>query len=343
MPGPHPVGHQTFTFSRGTDGGDRSVAVEVWYPSRTRGAATSALASLERDPARSASLSELIDEAPEGCLRPTIGASRGLAPAIGAQAPVLIFSHCHVCTRWSGSAIAERLASHGFVVVAPDHEGNTLWDELDGSAAPVGAPFLRVRADDIHALVAALRGGPGADLLPPFLRMEAPPVAVLGHSFGAVTAGLVAQEDPAIAGVFAIAAPLANPLVPGVSLADLGDRPLGFLLAREDNSITPVGNTLLRRNFEDAEGPRLLAEIADLGHWGMSDVVGLLPMFAPGCGQDRRMTNRRETFTYLPPERARDLVAGLVTSFFVEVFVHAEVAGEALTRLGAASEVMLER
>ena len=348
--GPSAVGHSTFSFSRDTADGSRAFSVEVWYPATGESGDGTALAELEPDADRRVALSGLIAAAPTGCLRDHIDAHRDAAAALRPGAPLLVYSHCHVCTRWSGSAVAERLASHGFVVLAPDHEGNTLYDDLAGVAADVGAAFLRVRADDVHAVIAAVRGGTGADALPSIVREAAqlpggaaPRVGVLGHSFGAVTAGLVAQEDPQVVAAFAIAAPMANPLVPGVVVADIGARPLGFLLATEDNSITTIGNNFLRTNFADAAGAKLLAELADAGHWGMSDVVALTEGFAPGCGEDQRMTNPRETFTYLSPARTRDLTAGVVTAFFVEAFAGAEAAQAALGRLGGQPELTLSR
>lgn len=343
IPGPERVGHATFMFSRTDGAGERSFAVEVWYPAAGVVGEFSLLQDLEADEGRREALAQRVAEAPEGCLRERIGAERDVPARIRPGAPVLLYSHCHVCTRWSGSAMAERLASHGFVVLAPDHEGNTLWDDLAGDAAAVGAPFLRVRADDIHALVAALRAGPGQELLPPMLLLENPRIGVFGHSFGAVTAGLVAQEDAAVAAAFAVAAPMSNPLVPGVRMTEIGDRPLGFLLAEEDNSITSAGNSLIRGNFRDAAGPKLLASVADMGHWGMSDVPALVPMFSPGCGEGARMTSPRDLFTYLDPEEGRALAAGVVTAFFVEVFAGPEAAAEALDALAAVPGLSVER
>ena len=65
-------------------------------------------------------------------------------------------------------------------------------------------------------------------------------VGVLGHSFGAVTAGRVAQLDTRFSAAAALCAPMENPLTPGVTLADI-HVPLMFVVAIEDNSITEFG------------------------------------------------------------------------------------------------------
>ncbi|TVQ96020.1 MAG: hypothetical protein EA398_16495 [Deltaproteobacteria bacterium] len=343
--GPWAVGHRTL---RAQVAEERQLAVEVWYPAASAEGSRTALSAMEAD-ARAGALAALLADAPEDCLRNTLGAVRGTRVASG-RFPVVLYSHCHVCTRWSGAAMAERLASHGVVVLAPDHEGNTLWDQLEENAASVGEAFLRVRADDLHALLAILRGQADstqrllddpAELDDLLTAMDPERMATLGHSFGAATAGLVLQEDPELRGAFAVAAPMENPLTPGVRMADLGERPVGFLLAVEDNSITTFGNTFLRDNAASALGPSVLVEVDDLGHWGMSDIVSLLPMFEPGCGDGRRMTNRRD-FTYLPPDAGRDIAATAVAAFLVPLLTGADL-GAAWDALDAREGVQVTR
>jgi hypothetical protein len=40
------------------------------------------------------------------------------------------------------AAVAERLASHGFVVAAPDHVGNTLWEAVAGEGLPLDTDLV---------------------------------------------------------------------------------------------------------------------------------------------------------------------------------------------------------
>jgi hypothetical protein len=46
----------------------------------------------------------------------------------------------------------ERLACHGFIVVAPDHVGDTLFDRLDGTESPLNNELVDVREADIRFL-----------------------------------------------------------------------------------------------------------------------------------------------------------------------------------------------
>ncbi|MCB9560508.1 MAG: dienelactone hydrolase family protein [Kofleriaceae bacterium] len=202
----------------------------------------------------------------------------------------------------------ERLASHGFVVLAVDHVDNTLWDFLAGTAVPLDADFLPVRGDDVRATLDAYLAGAPAEA-------DATRIGVFGHSFGAVTAGLVAQDDDRVDAALAIAAPMENPLIQGVSIAAL-DVPIGFIVAREDNSITELGNTFIRDNFDQATVPAWKIEVADAGHWSFSDLDGVDDdAFPAGCGDGTRQTDS-QPFTYLDSATGRGIAAAWVTAFF---------------------------
>ena len=107
-------------------------------------------------------------------------------------------------------------------------------------------------------------------------------VTVVGHSFGGVTAGLVLMNDARPKAGLAIAVPMENPLLPAVSLAQI-HVPLLFFLATEDHSIGPIGNTILRQNFTNANPPVTIVEVADAGHWSFTNICGLVADFEAGC------------------------------------------------------------
>jgi dienelactone hydrolase len=231
------------------------------------------------------------------------------APAAGAF-PLVLFSHCHNCTRLSNATTAARLASHGFVVLAVDHADNTLWDHLAGHDADLDSAFLEIRAADVRFVLDRVAAGE----TPVAGTADLARVGVFGHSFGAVTAGRVAQLDDRIRAAAALCAPMENPLIQGVMLAEV-EQPLLFVVAQEDNSITELGNLLVRTNFRDAPGPAWKLEVADAGHWSVSDLDGLVDIFAPGCGDGIRQTDGAP-FSYLDPPTGRALAAAYVTAFF---------------------------
>lgn len=269
--------------------------MQAWYPTD---AAVSdvAIEQLESEPRRS-QYRDLLAAAPD-CPTRTLPVALDGAPLAGSF-PLVLLSHCHRCTRLSNASTAIRLASHGFIALSIDHTGDNLWDQT-GSLDAAG---LQRRVDDMMFALAHAPGG-----------VDLSRVGVLGHSFGAVTAGRVAQLEPSIVSAAALAAPMENPLIPGVTLAEI-DKPLWFLVAKEDNSITEFGNKFIRDNFKAAPGEAWKIEVADAGHWSVSDLAGLTMMFAPGCGAGVRQTDDTP-FTYLDPMKGRTLTASYVTAFF---------------------------
>ncbi|MCB9744005.1 MAG: prolyl oligopeptidase family serine peptidase [Alphaproteobacteria bacterium] len=284
----------------------RSLNVEVWAPAAAS-EGHDVLDFLTTGERRS-QYEALLSSAPEGCPSTRAQATRDAAPAEGPW-PLVLFSHCHSCTRFSSFTVAERLASHGFVVAAPDHDGDALWDELAGAPGELTTATLSLRGQDQQAVLeAALSGALGVEIDPDA-------VGAMGHSFGAVTTGWMLQEDPRVRAGLLMGAPAENPLIGGVSMEAI-EEPMLFLLLVEDNSITELGNQLIRDNFEVAPSPSWKLELADAGHWSVSDLTGLIEGFMPGCGEDQRQTDRDEVFTYLDPATARGAAAATATAFF---------------------------
>lgn len=336
--GPHPVGTARVTL---TDAGrGRDLPTQVWYPAAPGTAVTGfAIAELEDEPNRTA-YADLLAAADPACPNRTVQAALGAAAAPG-PFPLVAFSHCHECTRFSAETVAERLASHGFIVIAVDHVGNTLWNQLAGNGLPLDGTTLTTRVADLSlAIAAAVDGWPPlpADVI---AAIDDEHVGVMGHSFGAVTAGRVAQTDAHVDAALALAAPMENPLLPGVDVAAIA-KPLGFVVAREDNSITELGNDFIRSNYGEATSGAWKLEVADAGHWSVSDVVGVVPGFAPGCGDGMRQTDGT-AFTYLPAATGRAITAAYATAFF-KAYLQADAGAAAyLTSLRPAGTVTAER
>lgn len=315
--GPHAVG--TTRFSTTDDVRSRTLNVQVWYP-----AADSARADADAGfPMTTfgvgdevATLEGLLDSAlGPGTLRVAHAAVDG-APLPGESWPLVMFSHCLDCTRFSTFPLAEQLASHGFAVMAADHAGGTLYDRLAGDSAALGAEFLDTRAADVSFLIdRALT--PDAPEVPEVLRgrFDADRVGMYGHSFGGITTGRVLMLDDRPKSGLSFGAPMENPLTPGVTLADL-HVPLMFVVATEDNSITEVGNLAIRNNFAAANAPVWKVEIADAGHYAFTAICGIIPDFGAGCATgDVRQTDGSE-FTYLDIDRVRGLSSAWATAFF---------------------------
>lgn len=286
----------------------RDLVVQAWFPSNSDTPAETPIEQLDAEPTRTR-YADLLAAAPAACPSRALPVALDATPAAGTF-PLVMLSHCHACTRLSNATTAIRLASHGFIALAVEHAGDTLWDKLDGAEAPIDTAELEIRAADIVAALDAVAAGS----TPLGATADLAHVGVLGHSMGAVTAGRVAQLDARISAAAALCAPMENPFVPGVALAEL-EVPLLFVVAGEDNSITELGNNFIRKNFDAAPDRAYKLELADAGHWSVSDLVGLVPAFQPGCGDGIRQTDG-EPLSYLDPATGRAIAAAYATAFF---------------------------
>lgn len=343
--GPYAVGNTTLVLS--DPARERELTVEIWYPAAesARRAAAAGVPAENFFPAGSLrdQYAALLEVAPaDGPTRVAHSARDAKAEPSGGSWPLVLFSHCHECARFSEFEVAERLASHGIAVAAPDHAGNTLFDP----GAVLTAAFLQTRAADIRFVTDALlaRGASGGDDLASRLaaRFDPQRLGVFGHSFGGVTTGLVLQDDSRFRAGVALAAPPQNPILPGVRIKDI-HQPLVLIVAREDNSISEFGNQVIRGNFTAANPPVWKIEVADAGHWSFSSICGIVPGFSAGCGAGIRQTVPDQPFEYLSPTVAVPLVQRYVTAFFAAELQGDDAALEVVSTASPAELVEVQQ
>ncbi len=205
--GPWAVGHRQLASvdtSRPPQGdpAGRSLPLEVWYPV---------------DPADAyGPFTEYTLTGP--FTLPSALAHEDVTVSSAGPRPLIVFSHGSGGIAIQSVALMERLASHGFVVVAPNHTGNTSFD----NSTPIAQALLD-RVPDVSFVIDHMTTR-AATLADPFYgRIDGLNVGVAGHSLGGFTALAVKagyQSIPADARVQAIM-PIA-PAASALSDAELG-------------------------------------------------------------------------------------------------------------------------
>jgi predicted dienelactone hydrolase len=235
---------------------------------------------------------------------------RGL-PACDTVRPVVLFSHGYGGVRYQSTFLTERLASQGFVVVAPDHTDNTMFDLEEAQDGEVAFRRPLDIADSFDWLVEqAEPGGPFEGCVDPDAGY-----AVVGHSFGGWTALAVAGAtvDPLTAKACAnggsiwcdvyqkwVAVHGDDPLPPivdprawaSVSMCPGGFEIMGATLADIDAPVLVMGGTLDDTTPWDSQvqpiygeldaSPRYLGGVVGAGHFTFSDLCTMVPVL-PEC------------------------------------------------------------
>lgn len=250
-PGPFAVGRRTETVTD-VDRDGRKLTVEIWYPAADAGAPSpyELIAGIEFE----SELSTLDAEpSPEGPF------------------PVVVFSHGSGGLRQQTASIVETVASHGFVVIAPDHAGNTAIDQLTGTETDRDTTATN-RVQDVGLLIDQVESGElAADVA------DIDQLAVMGHSFGGFTSLAVASgfgETPADERVDVIV-----PLAPASSL--LSDEALEsiripmLIVTGSADETTPV-EPESTRPLELAAGEARLVEIDGGSHSVVTNICNIV-------------------------------------------------------------------
>jgi predicted dienelactone hydrolase len=247
-------------------GGARQLTCEVWYP------AVDACRGRDVDPSGGDAFA--ITAVQRGHQQ----AVRDATARIGSY-PLVVFSHGFVGHRRQSSYICSHLASHGFIVAAPDHAGNTVNDlvarmsGLASGALPSLAEVCDRRVADVAALLDDLLVGQKA----PWARgIDRARVALTGHSLGGWTALAAVGRGVAAGALVALAPAGGSPVNHGDQLLAALDFawprvvPVLFVAGREDVISPLVG---VENLFSEVRAPRRLVVLDDAGHLHFADDV----------------------------------------------------------------------
>lgn len=337
--GPHPVGLITLSVADGENAG-RVLPTDIWYP------ADGAHAGRDLDPG----------QWPEHPLARPHMAIASAAPAAG-RFPLLAFSHGNSGMRRQSTFLTTHLASWGFVVVAPDHAGNT-FAEMQGldeeRRKSVHLEARRNRPRDLRAAIDAVvnlelpsplsssrpkprrrtKGGLEGGSFRGLPDIDTRRIGILGHSFGGWTALKMPLIDSRVAAVCALA-PAAEPFV-GRKAFEPGELPFSrnvaaLLIAGLDDVLVDVDKSV-RTLFDRINEPRRFIGIEGADHFHFCDGIDLLHMvhaMMPRQGLPRPVRRYSEL---LDEARMHRILRALVTHFFTQALGTTGVADESSLR-----------
>jgi dienelactone hydrolase len=201
------------------------------------------------------------------------------APARPGRLPVVLFSPGFGTPRVLYQALAEDLASHGYLVVAVDHTGEAPMEFPDGQIQLPGAfgsdPIAAASATRLADMRLVLRR---LDAMGPGPRADRGRIAAIGHSLGGSTSAALMRVEPSVrAGVDMDGSIFGAPRRLGV--------PRPFLVMTSGGTDPTIRSMLKRSN-----GPRLALAFTGLAHLSFSD----LPAIAPAAVGARRPPSMRD-------------------------------------------------
>jgi predicted dienelactone hydrolase len=322
--GPHDVGRTTFSIVDPSRD-DRTLTVDVWYPID---AADAIGPPSVYDLVFAGIVSEVAFDSPP--------------PSSDGPFPLVVFSHGNDGIRFQSFFLCEALASHGFVVAAPGHAGNTALDLLFP-----GTPFeTRDRPLDVSFVISTMlaRSADSADAF--FDRVDPERIGVAGHSFGGFTALAMASgfddvpPDPRVGVIM--------PISPASSILD-DSRLQGiwtptFVLGGTADVTTPVDPQSARPFTLIPARPRYRVDIVDAGHGSFTDICqiadALIAAGLPPFLLDFLLANFEEGCApeLIPIEEAQRITNLYAVSFFQRHLGRDPRYGRYLTPGYAASE-----
>ena len=166
--GPYDVGVQTITLNADSE---RPLTLDVWFPVDDAG---------EAPPHEYSFLPELVDVSDNAV---------SIDPAaISADGPfpLVVYSHGSGGLRYVASDYTETIASYGYLVVAPDHTGNTALDQFLCSRTD-GVTNAFNRPNDIRIIIDAMTNPESAETAAFTPSVDPESIALTGHSVGGFT------------------------------------------------------------------------------------------------------------------------------------------------------------
>lgn len=229
--GPYDPGAVSLTLTKpsAVDGTPRVLETVVWYPTTA--------ASAERDPALGGVLDAPFDRS-EG------------------PRPIVLFSHGSCGFPTQSVFLTAWLATHGFVVVAPPHPGNTVNEIATCSGNPDSATE---RPEDMVFVLDEILAANADPSSPFFEALDEDAIAMSGHSFGGFTTFATVDRDPRIK--------VALPFMAATPATARFDIPSLTIISEVDGT---VNNERSVDAYRRSARPKWLVNIRHAGHFAAS-------------------------------------------------------------------------
>lgn len=226
--------------------------------------------------------------------------------------PLVVFSHGNGGVRVQNLTWCSYLASHGYVVMSPDHTGNCAATVVNGKVVEFKPGAMMTARKDrpldcaflIDQMTRMARGGDSRFNG----RVDMERIGVAGHSFGGLTSAAMIDVDPRVDAII--------PMAPVWPTRKNYTAPFLLYIATEDKTLGLPMVSTVRNRFEESKGPHFLVEVPDAGHFSFTDMYRLDPDFGDGVGTGERITRKGEPITYISMDDSFRILNSYSVAFF---------------------------
>jgi predicted dienelactone hydrolase len=313
--GDHPVGVATVEIGSDTD---RPLTVDIWFPLD---------ADATGDQQQYTLLPGVYYESPLA-LAANPDSIEGSDPF-----PLVIYSHGSGGLRYIHSDYTEFIASHGYIVAAPDHTGNTSVDLLLSSSDDPATVAVN-RVQDVGRVIDALVDAENEVTGAYATRVDAESIAVTGHSFGGFTSFAMVSGyendlggSPADKRVDAIItlAPFTTPILDDATLG-MVDVP-SMMIVGTDDKTTPADPHVTRPWDLITSTSSYRVELEAAEHQTFTDVCDYQDFLPTLEAVPEPITTTIDSFAEagcqpgdMPTDRAQELTNTFAIRFLEQVF-----------------------
>ena len=178
----------------------------------------------------------------------------------GGPYPLLMFSHGSCGYPAQSTFLTALLASYGFVVAAPPHPGNTIFEFPSCGSGPAQGASFQERPQDIIFVTDELLAANADNSSPFFGAIDPDRIGMSGHSFGGLTTYLVQGSDSRYR--------IAIPMAPAANSSFTLTVPSLTMIGQVDSV---VNNAATQTAYQNSSQPKIKVEIEHAGHFAFSD------------------------------------------------------------------------